>query len=325
MTCSRLLVLFLICGALISLGVAYGAESDRKARVVLLAFNELGCSDQAIRDGLRKLRYVQGRNIEFACRHANGRYADLDSVAAELVKNKPDVIVAIGHAMTQAAQQATRDIPIVMMVSGEPVAAGLIASFPRPGGNVTGLSYFDTELNIKRLEFLKAIVPRLTHLAVLVDPSAPENRSYIRDAATAGEALGFQIHVVEATTVADLDRAFEAMMKKNVQAVFVPPKLSHAGEVDRIVELARRYRLPIMHYANIFPHIGGLVSYGANYAEVQRRVAIYVDKILRGAKPAELPVEQPRECILAINVKAARELGLTVPQSLLLRADKVVE
>jgi putative ABC transport system substrate-binding protein len=278
------------------------ARQDGKPVIGFLAFEAGGCKSEPFHRGMRELHYVQGRNIEFDCRHANGRYADLDSIAAELVRNKPDIIVTIGHVMTQAAQQATRDIPIVMVVSGEPVAAGLIASFPRPGGNVTGLSYFNTELNIKRLEFLRAIVPRLTQLAVLVDPTAPEdlNRSYLRDAATAGEALGFQIHVVEATTVVDLDRAFEAMMKKNVQAVFVPPKLRHAGEIERIVELARRHRLPTMHYANTFPEIGGLLSYGANYAEVQRRVAVYMDKILRGAKPAELPVEQPREFILAL-------------------------
>jgi len=325
----RVIVAFtssLLAGASI-VSATRAADSSRMPRVSLLAFNEMGCPNQAVQDGLRELHYIDGQNIRLDCRHAHGRYADLDAVAAELVRSKPNVIVTIGHAQSQAARRATRAIPIVMLASGEPVAAGLVASFAHPGGNVTGLSYFSTELNLKRLEFLKAMVPGLKRLGILIDPTAPKdlNESYVRDARTAGQVLGFEILVFQMSAVADLDQVFKKMASKKIGAVFVPPKLRHPGEIERIADLARRYRLPTMHYVKTFPEIGGLMSYGADYVLLQRRAAIYVDKILRGARPADLPVEQPTQFILAINVKTARELGLSVPKSLLARADKVIE
>jgi len=318
--------LSLITGASI-VSASWAANSSRMPRISLLAFNEMGCPNQAVQDGLRELHYIDGQNIKLDCRHAHGRYADLDPIAADLVRSKPDVIVTIGHAQAQAARRATRDIPVVMLASGEPVAAGLVTSFAHPGGNVTGLSYFSTELNIKRLEYLKTMVPGLKRLGVLVDPDAPTdlNEFYVRDAGIAGKTLGFEILVFQMSAVADLDQVFERMASKKVGAVFVPPKLRHPGELERIADLAMRHRLPTMHYVKTFPEVGGLMSYGADYVVLQRRAAIYVDKILRGARPADLPVEQPTQFILAINVKTARELGLTVPQSLLARADKVIE
>jgi len=318
--------LSLITGASI-VSASWAANSSRMPRISLLAFNEMGCPNQAVQDGLRELHYIDGQNIKLDCRHAHGRYADLDPIAADLVRSKPDVIVTIGHAQAQAARRATRDIPVVMLASGEPVAAGLVTSFAHPGGNVTGLSYFSTELNIKRLEYLKTMVPGLKRLGVLIDPDAPTdlNEFYVRDAGIAGKTLGFEILVFQMSAVADLDQVFERMASKKVGAVFVPPKLRHPGELERIADLAMRHRLPTMHYVKTFPEVGGLMSYGADYVVLQRRAAIYVDKILRGARPADLPVEQPTQFILAINVKTARELGLTVPQSLLARADKVIE
>lgn len=307
--------------------VSSAADTRRLPRVSLLAFNELGCPNRAFEEGMRELRYVHGQNVQLACWHAHGNYADLDRIAAELVRTRPDVIVTIGHAQAQAARRATREIPIVILASGEPVAAGLIASFAHPGGNVTGLSYFSTELNVKRLEYLKTMVPELKRLGVLIDPDAPAemNEFYIRDARIAGQTLGFEIMVFQMSAVADLDQVFKRMASKKVGAVFVPPKLRHPGEIERIADLAGHHRLPTMHYVKTFPEIGGLMSYGPDYALLQRRAAIYVDKILRGAKPADLPVEQPTQFILAINIRVAREMGLTVPQSLLARADKVIE
>jgi len=325
----RTIVVFgssMIAGALVA-SASWAADSSRMPRVSLLAFNEMGCPNQAVQDGLRELHYIDGQNIKLDCRHAHGRYADLDSIAADLVGSRPDVIVTIGHAQAQAARRATHEIPIVMLASGEPVAAGLVTSFAHPGGNVTGLSYFSTELNIKRLEYLKTMVPGLKRLGVLIDPDAPTemNEFYVRDSITAGKTLGFEILVFQMSAVADLDQVFKKMASKKIGAVFVPPKLRHPGELERIADLAMRHRLPTMHYVKTFPEIGGLMSYGANYVALQRRAAIYVDKILRGARPADLPVEQPTQFILAINVKTARELGLTVPKSLLARADKVIE
>jgi len=316
----------LIAGASI-VSASWAADPPRMPHVSLLAFNGMGCPNQAVEDGLRELHYVVGQNIKLDCRHAHGQYADLDAVAAELVRSKPNVIVTIGHAQAQAARRATHEIPIVMLASGEPVAAGLVTSFAHPGGNVTGLSYFSTELNIKRLEFLKAIVPGLKRVGVLIDPAAPTdlNEFYVRDARIAGQTLGFEIMVFQMSAVADLDQVFKRMASKKVGAVFVPPKLRHPGEIERFVDLETHFRLPTMHYVKTFPEIGGLMSYGADYALLQRRAAIYVDKILHGARPADLPVEQPTQFILAINVKTARELGLTVPKSLLARADKVIE
>jgi len=316
-----------LVAALAMTSASSAADTRRLPRVSLLAFNELGCPNRALEEGMRELRYVEGQNVQFECRHAHGNYADLDGIAAELIRTRPDVIVTIGHAQAQAARRATREIPIVILASGEPVAAGLIASFARPGGNVTGLSYFSTELNVKRLEYLKTMAPELKRLGVLVDPDAPTemNEFYIRDARIAGQALGFEITVFQMSAVADLDQVFKMMASKRIGAVFVPPKLRHPGEIERIADLARRHRLPTMHYAKTFPEIGGLMSYGPDYALLQRRAAIYVDKILRGARPDGLPVEQPTQFILAINIRVAREMGLTVPKSLLARADKVIE
>jgi len=309
---------------LAGLPVAFSAGPPR---IALLSFNEMGCPNRAVEDGLRELHYYDGQNIKIDCRHVNGRYADLDALAVLLVQSKPDVIVTIGHAQSLAAQRATHEIPIVMLASGEPVEAGLIASFKHPGANVTGLSYFSTELNLKRLEYFKTMIPNLQHLAVLIDPAAPVdlNGAYLRDARLAGRKLGFEVTVFETSSESDLNTVFASMAAQKMQAVFIPPKLMNPGEIERIVILERRHRMPVMHYVKTFVEIGGLMSYGADYPVLQRRAAIYVDKILRGAKPSDLPVEQPKNLLLCINLKAARELGIQVPEALLARADRVID
>jgi len=302
----------------------YAAE--KLPRVGFLAFQEGGCRNQPFHDGLRELGYVEGQNFTFDCRHAQGRFEALDAAAAELVRAKPAVIVVFGHAPTRAAQRATQDIPIVMSASGEPVEMGFAQSLARPGGNITGVSYFNTELNIKRLEYLKTLLPTLKRLGVLMHAGIPTDLidAYLRDCEAAGKTLGFKIEVVKFAKLEDLDRVFEGMVRSGAQALFVAPMREVAAETKRLVELSNHHRLPTIHFRKAFAKEGGLMSYGTDYAVLYRRTATYVDKILKGAKPAELPVEQPARFEFVVNVKTARTLGLTIPPELLLRANEVI-
>ena len=239
---------------------------------------------------------------------------------------KPDVIVVFGHAPSRAAQRATKEIPIVISASGEPVEMGFVQSLGRPGGNITGVSYFSTELNIKRLEYLKTLVPSLKRLAVLVHVGVPTEltNAYLRDCETAGKALGFGIQVVKFTKLENLEEAFAEMVRSRAQALLVAPMREVATETKRLVELSNHHRLPTIYFRKVFAKEGGLMSYGADYAVLYRRTATYVDKILKGARPAELPIEQPARFEFVINAKAAKALGLRIPPELLVRADEVI-
>ncbi len=316
----------LTLGALM-LAACAPAQSNGNPVIGFLAFEPGGCRNEAFHRGLREFGYEVGSNLTLKCVHSEGRYDRQDAAAVELVAQKPDAIVVFGHAPTQAAQRATRTIPIIMSTSGEPVSMKLVHSLTRPGGNITGVSYFASELNIKRLEYLKSVVPGLKRLAMLLHAKLPSDMAgaYLRDSEAAGKALGFSVHVVRYAGLEDLDAAFAEMKGLDVQGVFVAPIREVGAETRRMAELGLRHRLPVVHSRPSFAPAGGLMSYGPDYTILWRRTAYFVDRILKGAKPADLPVEQPSRFELHINMRTARALALKVPESLLLRADKVIE
>lgn len=312
--------------------LAFGVYAERKspARIGFLAWDAASCRSDAFILGLRDLGYVEGKNIVVECHHAGGRYEGLVPAAAEAARRKPDVIVAITHTYAEAAKRATRDIPIVMIVGGDPVAAGLVTNLARPGGNITGVGHFSPELNAKRLELLRSIAPHIKRVAALSFHEGPGNPArmddlFVHESKAAAKTLGLELLIVEVRGPDDLARAFGEIAGTRAQAVDILPNRLFAAEAQRIADLAMWQRLPTIHWYKPFPAMGGLMAYGVDYDAVHRRAAVYVDKILKGAKPGELPIEQPPQFELTINLKAAHDLGLKVPQSLLLRADKVIE
>jgi putative ABC transport system substrate-binding protein len=296
-------------------------------RVGFLVSEERHCRNEEFAAGLRGLGYVEGQNIIVDCRHAGGRDERLQSAADELARSRPAVIVAFNHIWALAAKQATKEIPLVVISSGDPILSGFAASLARPGGNITGLTYFALELNAKRLEYLKTLVPGLKRVAVLRNPKSPPvlAGAYLRETRAAAQAFGIELIFVEATSELELERAFDQIVQGRAQAVYVFASLIFGDMMQKIADLAMWHNLPTMHFHKRYPAIGGLISYAPDYDILHRRAATYVDKILKGAKPAELPFEQPVRFDLTINLATARELGLTVPQSLLQRADKVIE
>ncbi len=306
------------------------ATGEKVARIGYLAWDSRSCRSEAFVAGLRELGYVEGRNIAIECYDAGGRFDGLIAAAAESVRHKPDVIVAMTHNYAEALQLATKEIPIVMVVGGDPVAAGLVASLARPGGNITGVGHFSPELNAKRLELLKEVAPHVKRVAVLSFPEGVGGRStmndfQVRDTTSAAKALGLELQVVEVRGRRDLYRAFDEIVAARADAVHVLPNRLFAVEAQKIADLARFNRLPTVHFYEGFPEVGGLMAYGVDFQAVHRRAAVYVDKILKGANPAGLPVEQPTKFKLVVNNRTARELGLTIPESVLLLADKVIE
>jgi len=303
------------------------ARQDGKPVIGFLAFESGGCQNAAFHRGMRELGYVDGQNMIFECRHAHGRYEELDAAVRELLDTKPDVLVVFGHAPAKAAQRATQSIPIVASTSGEPVSMGFAKSLARPGANITGVSYYAPELNLKRLEFLKQIVPDLSRLAVLLHSGLPSDLAdeYLRDCEEAGRILGFSIHVVKFGTLEEIDTAFARIDALGAQGVFVAPTREVRAETRRMAELGIQYRLPVVHSRKVFPATGGLLSYGPDYPQLYFRTAWYVDRILKGANPAEMPIEQPARIELHINLATARAIGVEVPEAVLLRADKVIE
>jgi len=283
---------------------------------------------EAFRQGLRDLGYVEGRNLVIEYRSAEGKLERLPTLAAELVALKVDVIVTVAARHALVAKQATRTLPIVFIGAGDPVTSGLVTSLARPGGNVTGLALLFPELVGKCLELLTQAVPRVSRVAVLWEPGAAGERTekdYLKAADVAGRALGVRLQVVEARGPADIDRAFSDMTRARAGALFVVSTPMFGSERRRLVDLAAKNRLPTVFPFRLYVDAGGLMSYGPNLADMYRRAATYVDKILKGAKPADLPVEQPTKFELVINLKTAKALGLTIPQSVLGRADDVIQ
>src|SRR5215468_7786193 len=284
-------------------------------------------SHEAFLQGLQDLGYVVSRNVVIEYRDPEGKYERLPALAAELVALKVDVIVVSGTPMTRAAKQATSTIPIVF-VAVDPVTSGLVSSLARPGGNLTGLASLIPDLVGKCLELLNQAVPGVSRVAVLWPPGALGERTeknMLTGAGEAGRALGVRLQFVEAPRPADLDRAFSEMTRARAGALAVLPSTILVRERKRLVDLAAKNRLPTIFTQTEFVDAGGLMGYGPSVADLYRRAATYVDKILKGAKPADLPIEQPTTFELVINLKTAKALGLTIPPSLLARADRVIE
>ena len=310
------------------------AAAQQAAKVARIGYLSPGLATsphlrEAFRQGLRDLGYVEGRNLVIEYRDAEGKRERFPALAAELVALKVDVIfVAGGTRVALAAMQATKTIPVVFTGVGDPVESGLVTNLARPGGNVTGLSGLGPELIGKRLELLKHAVPGVDRVAVLWLPGALGERldkEMVTGADVAARALGVRLQFVEARGPDEFDRAFSDMSSARAGALTVLPSNRFLREHRRLVDLAAKNRLPAVYTSREFVDAGGLMSYGANQPDLFRRAATYVDKILKGAKPADLPVEQPTKFELVINLKTAKTLGLTIPPTLLLQADEVLQ
>jgi len=279
----------------------------------------------ALQQELRELGYVERQNYAIEYRSADGRPERFPDLAAELVRLKVDLIVTRGTTGALAAKNATRTIPIVMATSGDPVAAGLVASLARPGGNVTGLSSINAELVGKRLGFLKEAIPGLARIAVVLNLSNPTLVTQRKQIEVAARSLAFQPQFLDVRTPEDLLRAFDIAVKQRADAVHVGLDFLAQSNLGRIVDLAAKHRLPAIYSTRDFVDAGGLMAYGVSRLEMYRRAASYIDKIFKGARPGDLPVEQPTKFEFVINLPTAKALGLTIPPLLLLRADEVIE
>jgi putative tryptophan/tyrosine transport system substrate-binding protein len=280
---------------------------------------------EAFRQGLKEYGWIEGQNISVEYRFAEGKEDALPGIAAELVRLRPDVIVAEGTVAIRAAKTVTQTIPIVMATSNDPVGTGLVASLNRPGGNVTGSSLQTDELSGKRLQLLTEIVPGLARIAVLSDPLNPSLAAIVDQTKAAAETLGVEIHVVEVQGLDQFESAFAAVTRARAGALIVLPAAVLYGQHPRIVTFTAAAHLPALFPEKEVAEAGGLIAYGPSIPASFRRAAGYVDKILRGAEPADLPVEQPTKFELVVNLQTARAIGVTIPTSILLRADEVIE
>ena len=323
----------LVLGALL-LALSHPAEAQQPGKVPRIGFLTTGSASDprnvlsmdTLRQALRDLGYVEGKNINFESRYAEGKFEQLPSLTEELVRLKVDILFATDSAAARAAKKATTTIPIVFTTGGSPIAGGLVASLARPGGNVTGLTTNSPELVGKRLELLKEAVPKALRIGFLMPADSVTIRTMFDEAQGAAKALGVQFQLVEVRAPnPDFEGAFRFMVKERIGALVTegPPLIS--SNRKRILELAAKNRIPAIHTAQEWANAGGLMSYGANTVEPYRRAAVFVDKILKGVKPADLPVEQPTKFEFIINLKTAKALDLTIPQSVLFRADKVIK
>jgi putative ABC transport system substrate-binding protein len=280
---------------------------------------------KAFLQGLGELGYLEGKTIAIEWRWAEEKVQRLPELAAELVKLNVDMIVTNGTPATRAAQKATKTIPIVMAVVGDPVGIGVVESLARPGGNATGLTILAPELSGKRLELLKEVVPKLSRVAAMLNPTNPVYRTELQETHAGAKSLGLQIEpVIEVTNLTTLQEGFTTLSRDRVPALLLLTDAIFYSMRDRILEYASKSRLPVMYWQTEFAEAGGLMSYGPLVNDLFRRAATYVDKILKGTKPADLPVEQPTQFEFVVNLKAARQIGLTIPPNVLARADKVI-
>jgi len=307
------------------------AEAQQKKKVHQLGFLIASSASsqkprlEAFRQGLRELGYIEGQNVVIELRSGEGKSERLPVVTAELVRLKVDVIVTGGTTSTRAAKDATVAIPIVMTGDGDPVGSGVVASLARPGGNITGLSNMSVDLDGKRLGILKEIVPKLSRVAVLASRDQKSNVALLKEMDVAAQALGLRLQILELQGPKDIEAAFRAASKERAEAILAGAPAVLLTQRTQVAELAVKNRLPVMYPREEFVEAGGLMLYAPSISDLSRRAAVYVDKILKGAKPADLPVEQPTKFEFVINLKAAKQIGLTIPPNVLVRADKVIK
>ena len=307
------------------------AEAQQAARVPRIGLLMVGTSAStaplidSFRQGLRDLGYVEGQTIGFELRYAEGKSEVLPDLAAELVRLKVNAIVVVAAPAIRAAKQATNTIPIVMAAVADPVEVDFVASLARPGGNITGVSALAVGYSAKWPELLKEAAPKISRVAVLLNPANPTHAGYWREMQVAGRALGVTPRSVEVRSPDEFEGAFAAMTKGRAGGLIVPPDVLTLAHRTWIVDLAAKSRLPAMYGLREFVDVGGLMAYGSSLRDIYRRAANFVDKILKGAKPGDLPVEQTSRFELVINLKTAKALGLTIPQSVLIRADQLIQ
>jgi putative ABC transport system substrate-binding protein len=314
-------LLFTLCAS------SEAQQTKKIPRIGYLAATKTGAiaaRTEAFRKGLRELGYAEGKNIVVDYRYADGNPDRERELAAELVRQNMDVIVTTGPTVTRTVKEATATIPVVFAQDGDPVASGFVASLQRPGGNLTGLSTLSPELSGKRLELLKEVLPKLSRVGVIGDSNEPNNAQIVKELQGAAEALKVKLQVLDVRTPVDIERAFEDAAKGYADGVVLLGRAVFNAHRKQIVELASKHRLAATYTRPEFVEEGGLMTYGPSIDDLFRRAGSYVDKILKGAKPANLPVEQPKKFELIINLKAAKQIGLTIPGNVLTRADKVI-
>jgi putative ABC transport system substrate-binding protein len=313
-------------GFLLSTGSVTAQQNSKIARIGILSDDSSHTGSSLIKafhQGLRELGYEEGKNISFEYRYADGKKDKLQELAAELVTSKVDLIFARGAQPTQAAKRATITIPIVFPTAGDPVAFGFAESLARPGGNLTGLTNLSPELSGKRVQLLKEAVPQISRVAVLFDPGQPPQS--LSETTKDSEALNLTAVSFEIRDSASVETAFGSITKQQIQALITLPQSMLTLQRHRILELAGKLRIPSMHQDKTWVEVGGLMSYGPDTFDLYRRAALYVDKILKGSKPASLPIERPKKFELVINLKTAKQIGLTIPPNVLARADRVIK
>ena len=320
---------FVACAMFFALCSFASAQQQRKAvrvgEIVFRSRPDFGPGRTAFRQQLRELGYVDGKNIAFESRSAEGKIDRFRVLADELVRLKVDVLFASSADEALTFKNATTAIPIVFHVTTDPIADGLINSLARPGGNITGVTTITTVLAGKRLELLKEIIPKLSRVAVLWDPRGKSSEQWWKESQMAAKELGLQLHSTKVSSADKFEEAFREMAKAHVAALSVSPGSVNTASPKPIIDLAAKYQLPAVYDRTEFVTAGGLMSYGPDRAELYRRAAVFVDRVLKGAKPADIPVEQPKKFEFIINLKAAKQIGLTIPPNVLARADKVIK
>jgi putative tryptophan/tyrosine transport system substrate-binding protein len=318
----------LIVVVLLAVGVIAEAQQARKIpRIGYLTNESLSATSErseAFRRGLRELGYVEGKNIFIEWRSAEGKLDRVTTLAAELVRLKVDVIVTVGSSVSRSAKEATSTIPIVMAQVNDPVGDGLVASLARPGGNITGLSTLAPELSGKRLELLKEVVPKLSRVAVMGTSTIPGNDQQLKGTELAAGPFGIKVQYLDVLNPKEVESAFRGATKARAEALLGLGGPVLNSQRTQVVALAVKSRLPAVYWRSDFVEAGGLMSYGTSFTDLWRRAATYVDKILKGANPGELPIEQPTKFDLVINLKAAKQIGLIIPPHVLARADRVI-
>ncbi len=325
---NRKIVGFLAAAAILaSVHLVEAQQATKTAQIGLLGNSQSANEGyrEAFRQGLRELGYVEGKNIVIEYRWAEGKFERWPALAAELVSLKVDVIVTPGAGATRPAKEATNTIPIVMAQDPDPIGNGFVASLARPGGNITGLSSLVTDLEGKRLELLKEVVARLSRVAVLGSSIEPSNAQSVRETELAAGAFGVKLQHLDIRGPKDIETAFRAASKGRAQAILMLGGVIVNSHQTQIAELAVKSRLPAIYNRREFVEAGGLMSYGVSITDLWRRAATYVDKILKGTKPGDIPVEQPMKFELVFNLKSAKQIGLTIPPNVLVRADKVIK